>query len=140
MIRLLLVDKVKALNEVMTSVLAAESDISIVGTASVAADALPYLDTCDVMLVTDRLPDNGALKLARTAAGRRSQAKVLVMDASASQEAQLRYTQAGVAAYALVSDSLDELLTKMRALHDVQPTETHQPVPADAMSKGTANR
>ena len=117
MIRLLLVDKIRAMNEVMASVLALEPDISIVGTAQAAADALPYLDACDVMLVTDRLPDNGALKLARTAAGRSAHAQVFVMDASSSQEAQLRYSQAGVADYALASDSLDELLGKMRAAH-----------------------
>jgi DNA-binding NarL/FixJ family response regulator len=117
MIRILLVDRVKALNEVMASIFATEPDIAVIATAEVAADALPYLDACDVLLVTDRLPDNGALKLARTAVGRSSQAKVVVMDAPASQETELRYAQAGVAAYAFENDSLDELLNKMRAVH-----------------------
>jgi DNA-binding NarL/FixJ family response regulator len=138
MIRLLLVDKIKALNQVMASVLAAEPDISIIGRAQAAADALPYLDACDVLLVTDRLPDSDALNLALMAASRSPQAKVLVMDAPDSQEAQLRYAQAGVAGYALESDSLDELLDKMRAIYAAQQAgvAASRPVPIDVATEG----
>ena len=70
MIRVLLVDKVRLVCEVIGAVLEGEPDIDVVGMAINEEDALHAMQesVCDIVLVSTSLPENGALSLVNAAA------------------------------------------------------------------------
>jgi DNA-binding NarL/FixJ family response regulator len=74
-------------------------------------------DRCDVLLVSTRLPDHGALRLLDALAELESPARVLVLGLAESEQEILRYVEAGAAGYVLQDDSVDELLANIRAVH-----------------------
>ncbi len=123
MIRLFILDKDRSLGDIMTAILSGEPDIVVVGSAVSVADALPHLGDCDLILVTADLPCDGVLHLARAASEHSGGPQVVLMDWARTQEAFLQYAAAGVAAYALEDDSLDELLSKMRLLQEAKRRE-----------------
>ena len=123
MIRLFIVDKDRSLGETMAAILSGEPDIVVVGSAVSVADALPHLGDCDLILVTADLPCEGVLQFARVASKHTGSPQVVLMDWARTQEAFLQYAAAGVADYALEDESLDELLAKMRSLHEAKRRE-----------------
>jgi DNA-binding NarL/FixJ family response regulator len=119
MIRVLLVNEIRLMCNVIASVLEDEPDIEIVGRATSVDEALDRAPECDVMLVSTRLPDNGTLKLITTMAEADLSVKVLVLGLTESKERVLHYVEAGADGYVLKDNSVDEMLTRIRAAsHD----------------------
>jgi two-component system chemotaxis response regulator CheB len=116
-IRIFIVDKATALCAAMTGIFSAEGDIAVVGTAVSAESALSRLKGCDVVLVTAELPFNETLEITRAAAEQEPAVPVVVMDWDESQAASYEYASARVSAYVRQDDSVEELLEKMRAVH-----------------------
>lgn len=115
MIRVLLVNEMRLVSNVIASVLEDESDIEVVGRAASVDEALALAKESDVVLVSTRLPDNGALKLTSAIAEADPSVKVLVLGLGESKERVLRYVEAGADGYVLQNDSVDNLLRHIRA-------------------------
>ena len=117
MIRVLLVNEVRLVSNVIATVMESVTDISAVGTAATLAEALAQLNRCDILLVSAGLPDDGALELTRAVIETNPAIRVLVLGLNESRERVLRYIEAGAAGYVLKDDSVDDLMARIRAAH-----------------------
>ncbi len=115
MIRLLIVDEVRLLCNVIASVMRNEPDIDVVGCATTHKEALTFIDQSDVVLISSSLPDGGALALTTTIVKDYPSVKVIVMGLVETDVAILPYIEAGVAGYVLKDESVDQMLTTIRA-------------------------
>lgn len=116
-IRVLLVNQIRLMGNVIAAVLEDESDIQVVGCATTVDEALAQVPGCDVMLVSTRLPDNGALKLTQAITEDHPSVRVLALGLAESEAEVLQYVEAGAAGYVLKDDTVDELLENVRAAH-----------------------
>jgi RNA polymerase sigma factor (sigma-70 family) len=114
-IRVLLVNEMRLVSNVIASVLEDEPDIEVVGRAASVDEALALATESDVVLVSTRLPDDGALKLTSAIAEADPSVKVLVLGLGESKGRVLRYVEAGADGYVLKNDSVDDLLEHIRA-------------------------
>lgn len=105
------------MGNVIAAVLEDESDIQVVGCATTVDEALAQVPGCDVMLVSTRLPDNGALKLTQAITEDHPSVRVLALGLAESEAEVLQYVEAGAAGYVLKDDTVDELLENVRAAH-----------------------
>ena len=117
MIRLLIVDTVRQMREMMSIVLRDELDIRVTGYASSVEQALPQLDDCNVLLVSASLPRNGACELISWVSHARPDVKVVAIDVPDAETGLHAYQAAGAASYVLEDESVESLLTKVRAAH-----------------------
>jgi len=115
-IRVLVVNDFPLMCDVITSVLEDEPDIEVVGSATTVEGALKQAHLCDVLLVSTRLSNQGALKLLSAMAEAEHPAQVLVLGLAESEQEILRYVEAGASGYVLQDDSVDELLRNVRAV------------------------
>jgi DNA-binding NarL/FixJ family response regulator len=76
------------------------------------------LSTCDIVLATTTLPNDGAYELTRIVAKNNSSPKVLIIGLAESREAIIRYIEAGAAGYVHRQDSVDRLLANIRAAYN----------------------
>jgi len=119
MIHVLLVHDTPIICNVIAAALEDEPDIKVVAFATSVDEALARaveLDV-DVALVSTRMPDKGALKLTQAMTAADPSVKVLVLGLTESKERVLRYVEAGADGYVLRDDSVDELVTHIRAAH-----------------------
>ncbi|MEZ4732788.1 MAG: response regulator transcription factor [Caldilineaceae bacterium] len=118
MIRIFLAHEHRLMNDAIAAVLQNEPNIEIVGCA-VDADAVlahPEFPSCDVVLVSIKLPNNTALNLARTVAETDTEVKVLVTDLIQSNAAILQCIEEGAAGYVYEDESVDDLVRKIYSL------------------------
>jgi DNA-binding NarL/FixJ family response regulator len=114
MIRVLIVNEIFLLCDVLAAVLEDESDMQVVGYALTVNDAINLAPTADVILVNIRPSDGIALDLIGKVMGARLPAKVVVLGLSDTADEVIRYIQAGAAGYVLEDNSVDELLERIR--------------------------
>jgi two-component system, NarL family, nitrate/nitrite response regulator NarL len=117
MIRVLLVNQILLISNVMAAVLEDEPDIEVVGCASSLDTALALASKADVVLVGTDLAGNGALKVTRAIAEAEPAAKVLVVGLAESEKEILRHVQAGAAGYVLKDDSAEDLIERIRSAY-----------------------
>lgn len=117
MIRVLLVNQIRIMGNVIAAVLQNEPDIEVLGCATTIDEALAEARTADVVVVSTRLRDDGALKVTQAVAAAELPARVLVLGLAESREEILRYVEGGAAGYILQDDSVDDLLSKIRTAH-----------------------
>ncbi len=118
MIRVLIVEEVRAIGETIAAVLRSESDMEISGCATSLDAALPFLRGCDLALVNataDSDASAGVIRAIRKVAPR---VKVVVMGLARSQHAILQCVEAGAAGYVLRDNSLADLITNIRAAYN----------------------
>jgi DNA-binding NarL/FixJ family response regulator len=103
----------------MAAALDDEPDIQIVGSATSVDEALKLIDSenCNVLLVRNNLPNEGALELTRALKDEKSAVKVLVIGVAEQEEVVLRFIEAGAAGYVLSNESVTDLVEKIRAAH-----------------------
>jgi DNA-binding NarL/FixJ family response regulator len=116
-IRVLLVNEIPLVANVIAATLEDEEDIRVVGTATAAEQALTLAPKCDVALVSTRLPDSGALDLIPALTRTFPEVRVLALGLAESEAEILEYIEAGAFGYVLKDDSVDELLTNVRAAY-----------------------
>ena len=116
-IRVLLVNQIRLLGNVLAAVLEDEPDMEVVGCATSVDEALELAPKSDVILVNTRMSDGAALKLIRAITDIELPAKVLALGLAESKEQILHYVEAGAAGYVLKDDSVDDLLQRIRAAH-----------------------
>ena len=115
MIRVLLVNEIRLIGNVIASALEDESDVEIVGGVTSLDEALALAPKSDVVLVSTRLPEDGALKLTGAIAEAHPSVKVLVLGLAETKGQVLQYVEAGAAGYVLKDDSVGDLLSCIRA-------------------------
>lgn len=118
MIRLLLVNEFRLMCNVLASVLEDESDIEIVGVTTNVEDALAQASESDVMLVSTRLPNNGALRLTRAVNEAELPVRVLILGLADTEAEVIEFVEAGASGYVLQDDSVDKLLSNIRAAYN----------------------
>lgn len=117
MIRVLIVEEVRAICEVIATVLRAEADIEVAGCATHIGEAVACLPVTDVVLVNTTLHDEASAGLIRTLHKLAPKVKIVVMGLARSQPAILQCIEAGVSGYVLKDSSLEELLKNVRAAY-----------------------
>ncbi|TMC55608.1 MAG: response regulator transcription factor [Chloroflexi bacterium] len=117
MIRLLVVDEVRLVADAFVSVLGQQPDIQVVGSATDVSEALALVEHCNMVLVSTRLPHDGALQLTRTVASRYPSVHIVVVGLSASTTDILHYVETGALGYILKEDSLADMLGTLRSVH-----------------------
>lgn len=120
MIRVLLVHEMLLMCNILSAVLEDEPDIRIVGYATTVAEALKKSkrEDVDVVLVSTRMANQGALAITRALTESRPGISVLLLGLTEKKERVLKYIEAGASGYVLENDSVDDLITKIRAAHD----------------------
>jgi DNA-binding NarL/FixJ family response regulator len=117
MIRILLVTQVELIGNVVAAMLEDESDIEIVGCVTSVEEALAKAKECNVILVSPRLPNDGALELTTTITECYPAVKVLAFGLTESKARVLKYVEAGADGYVASDDSVEDLLRRIRAAH-----------------------
>jgi DNA-binding NarL/FixJ family response regulator len=118
MIRVLLVNEIQLTCNVIAAVLEDEGDMTVVGCATTASEALAQARDCDVALVSTSLGNPGSLELVRRFNQAGTAAKVLMLGLTESEDKVLPYIQAGAAGYVLPEDSVNDLIARIRVAHE----------------------
>jgi RNA polymerase sigma factor (sigma-70 family) len=119
MIRTLVVHQTKLIAHIIASVLSEEPDIHVVGRASSIDEALALLErtNCNMVLVSARLPNKGALKLTEAVHQEAPEIVVLVFGLPESESLILQYVMAGASGYVLQDVPAEHLFENIRAAH-----------------------
>lgn len=117
MIHVLLVNEIRLMCNVLTAALDDESDIKVVGCATSVDEAIEILsrEDVDIVLVSTRLPDRGALRLTETITNDQPTTDVLVLGVTEKKERVLQYVEAGAVGYILKDDSVQDMVEAIKA-------------------------
>jgi two-component system nitrate/nitrite response regulator NarL len=120
MIRILLVNEIRLMGNVIAEVLDDEPDIQVVAYVDQVEDALELVQAgeVDIVLVSTRMPHNGALMLTQAIAENDPEIKVLALGVSDNKERILQFVEAGAAGYIRRDDSVEDLLESIREAED----------------------
>jgi DNA-binding NarL/FixJ family response regulator len=120
MIHVLLVNEIRLMCNVLTAALEDEPDIKVVGCATSVDEALEKLERqdIDVVLVSTRLPDHGALHLTETITQSQPSADVLVLGVTEKKERVLQYVEAGAVGYVLKDDTVEDMGAAIQAAQE----------------------
>jgi DNA-binding NarL/FixJ family response regulator len=115
LIRVLIVTEIELVGHVTAALLEDEPDMEVVGCVSSADEALALAADADLVLVSPRLPGNGALALTRTLAEDYPGVKILALGLTESSTWVLQFVEAGADGYVTRDDSVEDLLRRIRA-------------------------
>ncbi len=115
--RVLLVNEIRLMCNIIAAAIEDEPDIEVVGSATSVGEALTIIrrGIVDVVLVSTKLPESGALELTNAITQLAPNTKVLALGLTENRERVLRYVEAGAIGYILPDDSLEDMLEKIRA-------------------------
>lgn len=118
MIRLLIAHEHPIIGQSLAVALHGTAELEVVQHAITAEQAMAYLEnqSCDVIVVSATLRNDGVIKLADFVANSRSPAKVLVIGVIDSPKTILYCLEAGASGYVCEDESLDSLIEKVHAL------------------------
>ncbi len=119
-VRVVIVDDHALVREGTVQLLSRSSDIEVVGTAGSGEDGLDLLvrERPDVALVDVNLPGISGLELARSAAQRCPEVRILILSAYDDYAYVVEALEVGVGGYLLKTASAKELLDSVRAVAD----------------------
>jgi two-component system NarL family response regulator len=117
MIHVLLVNEIRLMCNVLTAALDDENDIKVVGCATSVDEAIEILsrEDVDIVLVSTRLPDRGAIRLTETITNDQPTTDVLVLGVTEKKERVLQYVEAGAVGYILKDDSVQDMVEAIKA-------------------------
>lgn len=120
MIRIVVVDKVLLMCEVIAAAINQEKDIRVVDIATNAKEALGCVEEscCNLILVSASLGDGAALELIECIRQKNPDIKVVAIGMANSEAVILSYIEAGISGYVLTEDPLDKLLANIRAAYE----------------------
>jgi two-component system nitrate/nitrite response regulator NarL len=118
MIRVLIVCEIRLMCDVIASLLADQPDMEVTDAVSTLRAAQELAAGCDVVLISSRLPGEGALRLTRALRQRYPGLKLLLVGLAEEKSKILKFVEAGASGYVLEDDSVDSLLKAIRASHD----------------------
>lgn len=114
-INVLVVNEVKFVCDVISRALEDEPGIEVVATATTIEEALKLISASDVVLVSTKLPDNGAMMLTEKISKQFSGVKVLAMGLSEKYQQIENYIEAGADGIVHKDDSMDDLVDHIHA-------------------------
>lgn len=119
-IRLLLVNEIRLMGNVIVAALEDEPDIQVTACVTTYDEALQVVHETDVdvALVSTRLPDHGGLRLTSAISEIAPTTKVLALGLTEEKKRVLRYVEAGASGYILQDDSLEDLVEIVRATRE----------------------
>jgi DNA-binding NarL/FixJ family response regulator len=117
MIRVLLVTEIQLIGNIVAAILEEESDIEVAGCVTSPDEALVRMADADVVLVSPRLPQGGALKLTTAIVEAYPAVKVLAFGLTISKARVLKYVEAGADGYVAKDDSVDDLVRRIRTAY-----------------------
>lgn len=122
MINCLIVHDIHLICNIISSVLEDEPDICVAGCATGLEEAFEKAcsEQIDVVLISTRLPDQGALKLTEKITQTVPFVHVLALGLSERKEDVLQYVEAGAVGYVLKNDSVEDMLAAIRLAHSGQ--------------------
>ena len=120
MIRVLIVNEIDLLCNVLTTVLEDEPDMDVIGFANTTDEVVKLARNADVVLVNTRPAGGIALELMRSIASAAVPAKIIALGLTDSPEQVVRFIQEGASGYVLEDHSVDELLERIREVHNGQ--------------------
>lgn len=117
MIRVLLVNEIRLMCNVVAAALEDEPDIKVVECATSVEEALEKInhENIDIVLVSTRLPDRGALRLTEAVTETNPTMAVLVLGVTEKKERVLQYVEAGAVGYIVRDDTVEDMLAAIRA-------------------------
>lgn len=119
--RVLIVDKLRLFCHTLKAVLQKESDITVIGYAANAEEALYQAQHADLVLANAAADDDEpTLQLVRELIKSHPSLKVMVLGVSEDTDAIIRYVEAGAAGYISREDSVEQMLKKVRAAQQDQ--------------------
>jgi len=121
MIRVLVVEQVWTICEIIGTVLRSEPDLQVVGCATGLEEAVVHLSHCDVVVVNAAMATDSSVRLVRGLRRIDPRGKVGVMGLAHSQPAMLQCVEAGVAGYVWQDSSVGELLRTIRSAARNEP-------------------
>lgn len=119
MINVLIVHEYELMCNIISVVLDDEAGINIAGTTTNHRNALRMIGkgNIDIVLVSVRLPEQGALKLTRRLLKKKPEVKIIALGISDKKEHILEFIESGVNGYVLQENSLDDLVGTIRAVY-----------------------
>lgn len=119
-IRLLLVNEVRLMGNVIVAALEDQPDIQVIACVTTTDEALQVVreTNVDVSLVSTGLPDHGGLYLISAIAKTSPATKVLALGLTEEKKRVLRYVEAGASGYILQDHSLADLVEIVRATQE----------------------
>lgn len=120
MIRVLIVDSILLICEVMAAALEDEDDIKIAGIAATKDEAEAQLlqTNVDLTLISTNLPDGEALDLTSNIRRDFGDSKIVVLGMADTEAVIMRYIEAGASGYILKDASLERLPINIRAAYN----------------------
>lgn len=118
MANILIVDEVRLSCRLMAAVLDDEPDLKVVATATSVEEALNYIDACDLVLVSARLPEDGATGMVVRALEADPDLIILVIGLAKEPHRILQLIEAGASGYVLREDSIEALLENIHAARE----------------------
>jgi DNA-binding NarL/FixJ family response regulator len=115
MTRVLIVNEVPLMCDVVRTVLQDQQDIEISGTVSGPEDAYEQAEECDVVLISSRLPNNGGLRLTQVIKRESPTTKVLILGLADQTWEIMPFIEAGASGYVLKDGSIEDLVRAIRA-------------------------
>lgn len=121
-IRLLLVNEIRLMGNVIVAALEEEPDIQVTACVTTADEALQVIreTDVDVALVSTLLPDHGGLRLTSAITEISPRTKVVALGLTEEKKRVLRYVEAGASGYILKDDSLNDLVEIVRATREAK--------------------
>jgi DNA-binding NarL/FixJ family response regulator len=123
MIRVLIVHETFLVSNALANVLQEESDVQVVGLAATYEEALDQLNESivDMVLVNANRPSQQLLSFIQSTCQHYADTKIVIMSVAETSEFILQCFQAGATGYSLQTDSLAELIRKVRAAYNGKP-------------------
>jgi two-component system NarL family response regulator len=119
-IRLLLVNEVRLMGDVIVAALEDQPDIQVIACVTTTDEALQVVRerNVDVVLVSTSLPSHGGLYLISAITKTSPATKVLALGLTEEKKRVLRYVEAGASGYILQDHSLADLVEIVRATQE----------------------
>ena len=119
-INVVLVNEIRLMGNIIAASLEDEPDIHVVDRVTGPKEAIKVIqeNDVDVVLVSTRLPEDGAIKLTKAIAELAPGTKVLALGLTEEKKRVLRYVEAGATGYILKDDSFEDLMNIVRAAQD----------------------
>lgn len=134
MMRVLIVDKLRLFCHTLKVVLQKETDMTVVGCATTAEQALHQAPHSDIVLINTTLENEETVELIQQVNNRYPQIKVLIVGVGDSTDDIIQFVEAGAIGYILKEDSVEDMLQKVRAAHNDEAVVSPQ-IAAQLMSR-----
>lgn len=117
-INVLVINEVQFVCDVIERVLKEEPGIKVIASVTTVDEAMEFISDSDVLLVSTKLPDDGALKLTEKLTDEYHDTKILAVGLSQKYSQIESYIEAGADGIVHRDDSMDDLVDHIHASYE----------------------